>query len=107
MLCSCPPANWCHHCPRHPRVAQQHPHLNFNEAHFRILMLLPSAQALQQLRQRLGASAPEDGTLMWYLRDRYFDVEEAEQKLRAMMKWRAGFRWVQTEGSIPVTPPRY
>jgi hypothetical protein len=34
---------------------------------------------------------------MWYLRDRYFDVVEAEQKLRAMMKWRAGFRCGRTE----------
>ncbi|KAG2449598.1 hypothetical protein HYH02_005131 [Chlamydomonas schloesseri] len=30
--------------------------------------------------------------MKWYLRDRYFDPEEAEQKLRSMLKWRQAFQ---------------
>ena len=28
----------------------------------------------------------------WYLRDRYFDVDEAEAKLTKMLKWRQDFQ---------------
>ncbi|EFJ41850.1 hypothetical protein VOLCADRAFT_67793, partial [Volvox carteri f. nagariensis] len=34
----------------------------------------------------------DEATLKWYLRDRYFDVDEAEQKLRSMLKWRQSFQ---------------
>jgi len=60
-------------------------------------------KALESLRLRLqrnppavppGAAVPppvDDDTLRWYLRDRYFDVEEAESKLRSMLRWRREF----------------
>jgi hypothetical protein len=35
---------------------------------------------------------PDETTLRWYLRDRYFDVEEAQQKLTDMLQWRSQFR---------------
>ncbi|KAF8062701.1 SPAC3H8.02 [Scenedesmus sp. PABB004] len=52
-------------------------------------------QALEQLTARMsagGAECPDADTLRWYLRDRYFDVAEAEQKLRATLAWRTAFR---------------
>lgn len=51
-------------------------------------------QALAALRQRFSSpdASPDEDTLKWYLRDRYFDVEEAEQKLRSMLKWRKAFQ---------------
>ena len=33
-------------------------------------------------------------TRRWYLRDRSFDVEEAEEKLTKMLIWRRDFQWV-------------
>ncbi|KAL6761132.1 CRAL-TRIO domain-containing protein [Haematococcus lacustris] len=52
--------------------------------------------ALQTLRQRFDrttqSSKLNDETLQWYLRDRYFDVDEAEQKLRRMLAWREDFQ---------------
>ncbi len=35
---------------------------------------------------------------MWYLRDRRFDVREAEAKLRSMLQWRRAFKWVNHDG---------
>jgi hypothetical protein len=32
--------------------------------------------------------APDDALLQWYLRDRYFDVGDAEAKLTSMLNWR-------------------
>lgn len=53
----------------------------------------PPRQALQALRQRFSpAEVPDDATLQWYLRDRYFDPDEAEGKLRKMLRWRSGFQ---------------
>ncbi|MEW5315638.1 MAG: hypothetical protein WDW38_007052 [Sanguina aurantia] len=52
-------------------------------------------QTLKQLQQRFvgGSSpAPDEETLKWYLRDRYFDVTEAEEKLRSMLRWRSDFQ---------------
>ncbi|GLC47000.1 hypothetical protein PLESTB_001656000 [Pleodorina starrii] len=50
--------------------------------------------ALAELQKRFSADAapPDEATMKWYLRDRYFDVEEAEQKLRSMLKWRQTFQ---------------
>eukprot|EP00879_Flechtneria_rotunda_P022721 GHRR01023997.1.p1 GENE.GHRR01023997.1~~GHRR01023997.1.p1 ORF type:complete len:213 (+),score=44.95 GHRR01023997.1:343-981(+) len=51
-------------------------------------------QALQQLQQRMSASThgcTDVEVLKWYLRDRYFDVDEAEAKLTAAIKWRQRF----------------
>ncbi|KIZ00867.1 Phosphatidylinositol transfer protein CSR1 [Monoraphidium neglectum] len=48
-------------------------------------------QALAELRERMQRSplgCPDDETLKWYLRDRYFKVEDAEAKLTSMLKWR-------------------
>ncbi|WIA20830.1 hypothetical protein OEZ85_005183 [Tetradesmus obliquus] len=52
-------------------------------------------QALEQLRTRMsenGQECPNEDTLKWYLRDRYFDVDEAEEKLAATLKWRHAFK---------------
>jgi hypothetical protein len=51
-------------------------------------------QALQELEQRFASEAnpPDAETLKWYLRDRYFDVEEAEIKLRSTLRWRQSFQ---------------
>ncbi len=35
---------------------------------------------------------PSDETLRWYLRDRYFDVDETESKLSSMLRWRDSFQ---------------
>ncbi|GFR44643.1 hypothetical protein Agub_g5932 [Astrephomene gubernaculifera] len=50
--------------------------------------------ALASLKQRFSDDLlpPDEATLKWYLRDRYFDVNEAEQKLRGMLKWRRSFQ---------------
>jgi len=34
----------------------------------------------------------DDSTLRWYLRDRSFDVDEAEQKLQALLRWKQKLR---------------
>jgi hypothetical protein len=50
--------------------------------------------ALDELRARFAASAPTpppDELLRWYLRDRYFSVDDAERKLRSMLDWRARY----------------
>mmetsp|Transcript_15465 Transcript_15465/g.45616 ORF Transcript_15465/g.45616 Transcript_15465/m.45616 type:complete len:272 (+) Transcript_15465:255-1070(+) len=51
-------------------------------------------QALEDLRNRM-ASCPDgqadEETLIWYLRDRSYDVEEAAEKLGRMLSWRRGF----------------
>ena len=52
-------------------------------------------QALQELRQVMQAcpyGTPDEALLLWYLRDRYYDVAEAKQKLTHMLKWRSEFR---------------
>lgn len=55
-------------------------------------------KALQQLRERLSSSpatksmVPDDEVLRWYLRDRYFDVKEAEEKLSSMLSWKKDFQ---------------
>ncbi|MEW5297860.1 MAG: hypothetical protein WDW36_001039 [Sanguina aurantia] len=54
-----------------------------------------TTDTLKQLQQRFvgGSSpAPDEETLKWYLRDRYFDVTEAEEKLRSMLRWRSDFQ---------------
>ncbi|GIL66802.1 hypothetical protein Vafri_20305 [Volvox africanus] len=50
--------------------------------------------ALVELKQRFykESAPPDEATLKWYLRDRYFDVDEAEQKLRSMLGWRKTFQ---------------
>lgn len=64
-------------------------------------------QALQALRARFtgggasGRGAPPDEVLRWYLRDRYFDVEEAEQKLRSMLRWQKSFRCAAALATAP------
>ncbi|KAI8470161.1 MAG: CRAL-TRIO domain-containing protein [Monoraphidium minutum] len=48
-------------------------------------------QALAELRGRMQEcplGCPDDETLKWYLRDRYFIVEDAETKLTSMLRWR-------------------
>ncbi len=50
-------------------------------------------QALEGLKRRFKPfDLPDEATLTWYLRDRYFDVDEAESKLRTMLRWRSGFQ---------------
>ncbi|KAI7841007.1 hypothetical protein COHA_005235 [Chlorella ohadii] len=53
-------------------------------------------EALEVLRQRLAASpypeaAEDEATLRWFLQDRKLDVEEAEEKLIKMLRWRREF----------------
>ena len=52
-------------------------------------------QALSQLRSRIaarwGINTVSEDLLQWYLRDRYFDVDEAENKLSSMLRWRQSF----------------
>lgn len=55
-------------------------------------------QALSKLKGKLEKGpygAPDDDTIRWYLRDRYFDVPEAEAKLTSMLRWRREFVWVR------------
>ncbi|KAI3432274.1 hypothetical protein D9Q98_003834 [Chlorella vulgaris] len=52
--------------------------------------------ALEALKQRMAASlypdaASDEGTLRWFLQDRKMDVEEAEEKLLKMLRWRREF----------------
>lgn len=52
--------------------------------------------ALEALRERIAASpypeaANDDKTLRWFLQDRKLDVEEAEEKLIKMLRWRREF----------------
>lgn len=56
------------------------------------------AQALYQLQQRLRNSPygqPDQDTLKWFLRDRKFDVAEAESKLTRMLAWRAHNKYAE------------
>ena len=46
--------------------------------------------------QRLMASCPADVQVteeeaLWFLRDRYYDVSDAQKKLCARVRWRANF----------------
>lgn len=55
--------------------------------------------ALQELQYRMAASpypdvAADEGTLRWFLQDRKLDVDEAEEKLIKMLRWRREFGWV-------------
>jgi hypothetical protein len=36
-------------------------------------------------------AASDEGTLRWFLQDRKMDVEEAEEKLLKMLRWRREF----------------
>lgn len=52
--------------------------------------------ALEALRARMAASpypeaAEDDATLRWFLQDRKLDVDEAEEKLLKMLRWRREF----------------
>jgi hypothetical protein len=63
--------------------------------------------ALDELRARFSSAAapggeedgssagppppPADELLRWYLRDRYYSVDNAERKLRSMLEWRARY----------------
>jgi hypothetical protein len=54
--------------------------------------------ALEELRARFSSASasspaqpPADELLRWYLRDRYFSVDDAERKLRSMLEWRARY----------------
>ncbi|GFH29899.1 CRAL-TRIO domain-containing protein [Haematococcus lacustris] len=49
-------------------------------------------QARRSKSMTMQSSKLNDETLQWYLRDRYFDVDEAEQKLRRMLAWREDFQ---------------
>lgn len=61
-------------------------------------------KALHSLKERLkdaSTTAPSDEVLQWYLRDRYFDVDEAEGKLRSLLRWQKEFEpKTITEASI-------
>lgn len=49
-------------------------------------------KALEQLQQQMASceyGVPDTETLKWFLRDRKFDVEEAERKLTSMLRWRS------------------
>lgn len=48
---------------------------------------------MQNLKLRLGANAPSDETLRWFLRDRSLDVREANDKIRATLNWRRQIGW--------------
>jgi hypothetical protein len=67
-------------------------------------------QALVALRARLATSQqqqpPDDELLKWYLRDRYFDVDEAEQKLRTLLRWQRDFRCAPCGGPRCVLSPQ-
>ncbi|KAJ9519999.1 hypothetical protein QJQ45_014725 [Haematococcus lacustris] len=52
----------------------------------------PGPGALPCSRLKDMSNKLNDETLQWYLRDRYFDVDEAEQKLRRMLAWREDFQ---------------
>lgn len=53
-------------------------------------------EALEALRARMAVGeigCPEDESLLrWYLRDRYFDPDEAAAKLTSMLAWRRAER---------------
>lgn len=49
--------------------------------------------ALADLKSRLGANAPNDETLRWFLRDRGLDVREANNKICATVRWRRKIGW--------------
>ncbi len=69
---------WCHVC------CVEHTELEEST-------ILTNSQALYQLQQRLRTSPyglPDQDTLKWFLRDRKFDVAEAESKLTRMLAWR-------------------
>jgi hypothetical protein len=60
-------------------------------------------KALEDLRARMSGSplgCPDDDLLRWYLRDRYFKVDAAEEKLASMLMWRQQERWVGGRGAI-------
>lgn len=50
---------------------------------------------MEDLRQRMAASPyaeqVEEDQMRWFLLDRKLDVEEAEQKLTRMLRWRREF----------------
>lgn len=51
-------------------------------------------KALEDLKQQVGRlpyGMPDDETLKWYLRDRYFDTTEALSKLKSTLKWKQQF----------------
>lgn len=65
--------------------------------------------ALEALRARMAASpypeaAEDDATLRWFLQDRKLDVDEAEEKLLKMLRWRREFGCASTgtEGAAGV-----
>ncbi len=43
-------------------------------------------------RQRTPLVIHTHTLIRWYLRDRYFDVEEAEEKLTKMQRWKKDFQ---------------
>lgn len=46
------------------------------------------------MQQRMAAEPyelPDERTLRWFLLDRKLDVDEAQQKLVAMLRWRREF----------------
>jgi hypothetical protein len=52
--------------------------------------------ALAELKRRMAASpypeaADNDDTLQWFLRDRKMDVDDSEEKLLKMLRWRREF----------------
>lgn len=49
-----------------------------------------SLQALNELHTRMEAKGMrvDEETLKWFLRDRYFNVQEADQKLARCLRWR-------------------
>uniref|UniRef100_A0A061S9V7 Motile sperm domain-containing protein 2-like n=1 Tax=Tetraselmis sp. GSL018 TaxID=582737 RepID=A0A061S9V7_9CHLO len=51
-------------------------------------------QALYEVQERMKNcpyGVPDEATCRWFLRDRKFDIVEAEEKLQEMMKWRREF----------------
>ncbi|GBF87868.1 motile sperm domain-containing protein [Raphidocelis subcapitata] len=61
-------------------------------------------QALEDLRARMEAGqygSPGDDLLKWYLRDRYFIVDDAEEKLTSMLRWREAERIDAVDPSSP------
>ena len=66
----------------------------------------PPRKALAELRARMEAGqygSPGDELLKWYLRDRYFSVEDAEEKLTSMLRWRQQERCGGRGGGGPGT----
>ncbi|KAG2495514.1 hypothetical protein HYH03_006457 [Edaphochlamys debaryana] len=50
------------------------------------------ATLTQRFSKELASKEVDEDTLKWFLRDRYFDPVEAEEKLRKTLQWRQTFK---------------